>query len=417
MNNILSRYIAENINGDTNLSENDMINYNIKKFNETIEQSKKSDFYSKKLKDIKNIKYLKAIENIPFTSEDEIRENYKKMLCVSIGDVERIVHINTSGSTGKSKTIFFSKKDLEYTISFFRYGLSQFSEKNDKMLILMPFKNENSVGDLVAKAVCQYGVKPLKYGIVKNFDHALESLKISDSIVGDPVQIQALARYMKFHNINIKLKGILTSSDFILKKTVLEIEDAFQCKVYNHYGLTETAYGGAVECDCHSGMHPRENDIYLEIIDPFSGKIVKDGDFGEIVITTFNREAMPLIRYKTGDRGRFLKKRCACSINLKCLDYISGRIKREKDRFNIYKMDGLIFADKTVLDYKFEASADSADISLITFSPESINKNDIEKIIRQNFITDNLNINIKTFLPDEINYSEFHNGKRKIHNI
>ena len=80
MNNILSRYIAENINGDTNLSENDMINYNIKKFNETIEQSKKSDFYSKKLKDIKNIKYLKAIENIPFTSEDEIRENYKKML-------------------------------------------------------------------------------------------------------------------------------------------------------------------------------------------------------------------------------------------------------------------------------------------------------------------------------------------------
>ena len=71
----------------------------------------------------------------------------------------------------------------------------------------MPFKNENSVGDLVAKAVCQYGVKPLKYGIVKNFDHALESLKISDSIVGDPVQIQALARYMKFHNINIKLRN------------------------------------------------------------------------------------------------------------------------------------------------------------------------------------------------------------------
>ena len=74
MNNVLSRYIAENINGDMNLSENDVINYNIKKFNETIEQSKKSDFYSKKLKDIKNIKYLKAIENIPFTSEDEIRE-------------------------------------------------------------------------------------------------------------------------------------------------------------------------------------------------------------------------------------------------------------------------------------------------------------------------------------------------------
>ncbi|MDR2878398.1 MAG: hypothetical protein LBV03_00565, partial [Fusobacteriales bacterium] len=143
MNNVLSRYITENINGNKVLSENDIVNYTIKKFNEIIEQSKKSDFYSKKLKDIKNIKCLNDIENIPFTSEDDIRENYKKMLCVSISDIERIVHINTSGSTGKSKTIFFSKKDLEYTVNFFRCGLSQFSEKNDKMLILMPFKNEN----------------------------------------------------------------------------------------------------------------------------------------------------------------------------------------------------------------------------------------------------------------------------------
>ena len=417
MNNVLSRYITENISRCKDLSGNDMINYNIKKFNETIEQSKKSDFYSKKLKDIKNIKCLKDIENIPFTSEDDIRKNHKKMLCISIGDIERIVHINTSGSTGKSKTIFFSKKDLEYTVNFFRYGLSQFSEKNDKMLILMPFKNENSVGDLVAKAVHKYGVKPLKYGLIENFDHALQNLKISDSIVGNPIQIQALARYMKFHNINKKLKGVLTSSDFIMKETVSEIEEAFQCKVYNHYGLTETAYGGAVECVCHSGMHPRENDIYLEIIDPFTDKNVKDGDFGEIVITTFNREAMPLIRYKTGDRGRFLDKRCACSMNLKCLDYISGRIQREKDRFNIYKTDKLIFADKTVLDYKFEVSADSADISLITFSPEKVNKNEIERVIRQNFVTGSLNINIKTLLPNEINYLEFHNGKRKIYNI
>ena len=119
MNNVLSRYIAENINGDMNLSENDMINYNIKKFNETIEQSKKSDFYSKKLKDIKNIKYLKAIENIPFTSEDEIRENYKKMLCVSIGDVERIVHINTAEAPEKARLFFSQKKIWSIQLIFF----------------------------------------------------------------------------------------------------------------------------------------------------------------------------------------------------------------------------------------------------------------------------------------------------------
>ena len=417
MNDVLSRYITGNIIENRNLSEKNILDYNIRKFNETIKQAKKSDFYAGKLKNTGTIKNLEDIENLPFTGDQDIRNNYKKMLCVSIGEIERIVHINTSGSTGESKTIFFSKKDLEYTINFFRYGLSQFSSKNDRMLILMPFKNENSVGDLVAKSVSMYGVKPLKYGLIENFDHALEKLKISDSIVGDPVQIQALARYSKFRKLNKKLKGVLASSDFILKETINEIEDIFQCKVYNHYGMTETAYGGAVECGCHSGMHIRENDIYLEIIDPLTGKKTEDGSFGEIVITAFNREAMPLIRYKTGDKGRFLEKRCECNINLKCLDYISGRIQREKDRFNIYKTDKLIFRNEAVIDYKFEISEDEINVSVITFSAEKIIKDEMKKIIRENFDTGHLNINIKVLLLNEINYSKFHNGKRKIYDI
>lgn len=415
--NILSKYIIKNITKNKILNKEDMGNYNIKKFNETIKQSKKSVFYAKKLRDINEIQKIEDIEKLPFTEEEEIRENYKKMLCISIGEVERIVHINTSGSTGESKTIFFSKEDLEYTINFFSYGLSQMVTKDDRMLILMPFKNENSIGDLVAKSMSRLGVITEKYGLIEDFDHAIKSLEVSDSIVGAPIQIQALARYSKFKKKNKKLKGVLTSSDYISKKTVDEIEDTFQCKVYNHYGLTETAYGGAVECGYHLGMHPRENDIYIEIIDPFTNKRLEDGEYGEIVLTTFNREAMPLIRYKTGDKGRFLKKKCVCNSSLKCLDYIGGRIQREKDRFNIYKMDEVIFENKYIIDYKFEVVEKEIKMSIITFLKERVDGNKIEKIIKESFNIDDLNISVSVLSLNEINYLEFHNGKRKIYGI
>ena len=415
MTNVLGKYIFKNIAENENLSKKDIVNYNIRKFNETIKRAKKSDFYAEKLKNINNIQNIDDIKKIPFTDEEDIRKHYKKMLCVPIGEIERIVHINTSGSTGNSKTIFFSKKDLEYTVNFFMHGLSQISGRNDKMLILMPFKNENSVGDLVAKSVLRLGIQPLKHGLIENFDDTLEKLKISDSLVGSPVQILALARYSKFKKRNKKLKGILISSDFVLKDLIDEIEEIFQCKVYNHYGMTETAYGCAVECNFHLGMHPRENDIYLEIIDPVSNENTADGEYGEIVLTSFNREAMPLIRYKTGDRGRFLKNSCDCHSDLKCLDYISGRIKREEDRFNIYQMDELLFKDKNIIDYKFEISGNTGKLSVITFSEKKINKVKIEKNIRENFDAENLSISIKTIPINEVSYLEFHKGKRKIY--
>jgi phenylacetate-CoA ligase len=417
MDNILSKYILENISANKNSYEKDRENYNIKKFNETIQRAVKSNFYAEKLKGIKSIQKLDDIKKIPFTDERDIRENYKKMLCVPFDEVERIVHINTSGSTGKSKTIFFSKKDLEYTINFFSRGLSQLAAENDNMLILMPYKNENSVGDLIAKAVHKVGIIPVKYGPVENFEHALETLKISDSVIGDPVQIQALARYSKFKKIEKKLKGVLISSDFVLKETVKEIEETFRCRVYNHYGMTETAYGGAVECTYHSGMHPRENDLYLEIINPETNNHVKDGEYGEIVLTTFNREAMPLIRYKTGDSGRFLKNRCVCNPDLQCLDFINGRIQRTKNRFNIYKMDKLLFENKNIMDYKFELIDKKIKLSVITFSEEKINKAELKKVIRENFDTDNLSINIFILPADKVIYSKFHKGKRKIFEV
>ena len=81
--------------------------------------------------------------------------------------------------------------------------------------------------------------------------------------------------------------------------------------MFEHYGMTEMGLGCAVDCAAHAGLHIRENDLLLEVVDG-AGRPVPDGIEGELAFTTLTRTAMPLIRYRTGDRSALLPGRCPC---------------------------------------------------------------------------------------------------------
>lgn len=100
-------------------------------------------------------------------------------------------------------------------------------------------------------------------------------------------------------------------------------------------GLTESAYGCAVECRSHDGMHIREADIFLECVDVVSGRPVPPGQKGEIVLTTLTREAMPLVRYRTGDYAAILPGPCRCGSPLRRLERVQGRIVRGPDGIHV----------------------------------------------------------------------------------
>jgi phenylacetate-coenzyme A ligase PaaK-like adenylate-forming protein len=97
--------------------------------------------------------------------------------------------------------------------------------------------------------------------------------------------------------------------------------------------MTEMGLGCAVSCEYQNGYHVREADLYLEIIDPDTGKTLPDGTWGEIVFTTLTRVGMPFIRYRTGDISRWKTESCRCGSKLKLLDYIQDR-KIEKGQAN-----------------------------------------------------------------------------------
>ena len=125
-----------------------------------------------------------------------------------------------------------------------------------------------------------------------------------------------------------------------------ELEKTLGRKLYPHYGSRECGLGGAVTCQAFEGMHLRENHIIPEIIDE-QGNVLPDGEYGELVISTIGADAMPLIRYRTGDYTRILPQ-CPCGGVTKRLD----RVSRREGAWPMEELDSVLFTIPELVDYR-----------------------------------------------------------------
>lgn len=105
------------------------------------------------------------------------------------------------------------------------------------------------------------------------------------------------------------------------------LENAWGCKVFDHYGTVETDFGIAIECEAQDGLHVNEADFLLEVIDPETEERLEPGEKGELVVTTLNRKGFPLIRYRLGDLARIINKKCNCGSNLQRIIDIEPKLK------------------------------------------------------------------------------------------
>lgn len=270
---------------------------------------------------------LQDLATLPFTTAQDIRANPFAFVCVSQDSIKRVVTLDTSGTSGKPKRIYFTEDDQELTIDFFRVGMSTFTQPGDRVLILLPGETPGSVGDLLAIGLARLGAIPIKHGPVRDAGQTLKVIEAEaiNGMVGVPTHVLSLVRDPAFQRTNT-VRNVLLSTDHVPNAIKRAIEQAWDCKVYNHYGMTETGLGGGVECQARVGYHLREADLYYEIINPQTGQPVPDGEEGEVVFTTLTRQGMPLVRYRTGDLGRLLPDACACGTALKTLARITTRL-------------------------------------------------------------------------------------------
>ncbi|WP_373482392.1 DVU_1553 family AMP-dependent CoA ligase [Acetobacterium sp.] len=341
-------------------NQDELRSYQLKKIIETLNYAKKNSlFYQKQLNDIDpdTVNSWDDFNRLPFTTGDDLKNQPFEFLCVPQSRVDRIVTLNTSGTSGSKKRIFFTDEDLQKTVDFFDYGMRSLIDNKDRVMVLLPGQAYGTIGNLLKEALDRTKTACIVYGLLADLD-AAEKMIIENKInciVGIPIQVLYLSRIKK--NAFKKVEKVLLSTDYVPQTMVDELNQKFGCRVFNHYGMTEMGYGGGVECEALNGYHLREGDLYFEIVDPDSGKPVADGDYGEVVFTTFNRQAMPLIRYRTGDIGAFSTVACQCGTFLRIMKKIEGRIKNrlcldEGVYFDLKELEEILLAWEDLVDYQ-----------------------------------------------------------------
>ncbi|MFN8528160.1 MAG: AMP-binding protein [Anaerolineae bacterium] len=325
----------------------------------------RSRFYRHTFAKLPPISGLSDLTQLPFTTAEDLCRDPLQFVCVSQDDIQRVVTLDTTGTTGSPKRLYFTKADQELTTDFFHHGMTTFTDPGDRVLILLPGQTPGSVGDLLAVALKRFGAVPVKYGPVINPLDTIEVIRREsiDVIVGVPVHLLSLVRC----DPSLRLKSVLFATDHVSDPIRAALERAWGCQTFDHYGMTEMGLGGGVECEARRGYHLREADLLFEVIDPLNGTPVADGVYGEIVFTTLTRRGMPLIRYRTGDWGRFIPGKCLCGAALRTLERVGARVKGRialnggsSGILTIGMLDHVLFAHPAVVNYAAALSCKDA---------------------------------------------------------
>ncbi|MGE4298486.1 MAG: DVU_1553 family AMP-dependent CoA ligase [Desulfovibrionaceae bacterium] len=267
------------------------------------------------------------VANLPLMTEDTLRREGQRLLCVPQDAVARVVSLRSSGTTGPAKRLCFSDADLELTMDFFAHGMTTFTRPGQTVCILLPGQSPDSVGDLLARALARFGARGVIHGLAPD---PAEAVRVAAAcragvIVGFPVQVLAMARLAEASRTRLAPTAVLLCSDYVPRAVEREVDRIWGCPVHSHWGTVETGLGGGVSCAARDGCHLREADLLVEVLAPDNTPL-PDGAWGELAITTLTRRAMPLIRYRTGDLGRVLPGPCACGSAVRRLDRVQGRL-------------------------------------------------------------------------------------------
>ena len=334
------------------LSRSDLQAFQEERLREVVHRCTETDFYRRKFKEAgivpDDIRTLGDLHKLPFTTKDDLRENYPfGMACIPLKDCVR-VH-SSSGTTGNPTVVLHSKQDLDDWASAVARCLWMVGARPEDV-----FQNSAGYGMFTAGLGFQYGAE--KVGMLTvpaaagNTPRQIKFIRDFGTTV-----LHAIPSYASRIVEVMREEGLDPARDTALRVLCIgaephseaqrrRIEESLGVKAYNSYGISEMMGPGvAFECPQQNGLHIWEDYFIPEILDPVTLEPVPEGAVGELVITTLKREAMPLLRYRTRDLTRFLPGECLC-----------GRHHRRLDRFQGRSDDMIIFKGVNIFPVQIE---------------------------------------------------------------
>ncbi len=290
----------------------------------------RSPFYAEKLSavDLGDVKTQADFEKLPFTEKADLRAAYP--LGLAAVPAERIVRIHSSsGTTGTPVIIPYTQKDVnDWAIQFARCYEMAGITREDRIHITPGYGLWTAgIGFQLGAELLGAMAIPMGPG---NTDKQLKMMEDLGSTVLGATSSYALllAEEIAERGIRDRLrlrKGVIGSERWG-EKMRNRIQNELGIQIYDIYGLTEIYGPGiGISCDVHAGMHIWDDYVYIEVVDPDTGAPLPDGEVGELVLTTLQKEGAPLIRYRTHDLTRIIPGTCACGSRHPRIDTLVGR--------------------------------------------------------------------------------------------
>ncbi len=300
----------------------------------TLRQCMQSPFYRQRFKDahisIDDITCLEDIRKIPFTTKADLRANYPfGLACVPL---EKCVRLHSSsGTTGNPTVILHTQRDLDQWANAVARCLHMVGLRAGDV-----FQNSSGYGMFTGGLGFQYGAERLgMLTVPAAAGNTLRQIKFikdfgTTAIHAIPSYATRLFEVMQEQGVDprrdTKLKTLVIGAEPHSEAQRQRIEEMLGVKAYNSFGMSEMCGPGvAFECPEQNGMHIWEDYYIVEIVNPDTLEPLPVGEVGELVLTTINREAMPLLRYRTRDLTRILPGDCPCGRQHIRLDRMKGR--------------------------------------------------------------------------------------------
>jgi len=269
------------------------------------------------------------ITRLPFTRKQDLRDTYPFGLFAV--PLERVVRVHaSSGTSGKPTVVGYTQSDIEQWSDLMARNFTMVGVSSKDV-----FQNAVNYGLFTGGLGIHYGIERIgATAVPSGTGNTLRQLELMrdfgvTALHCTPSYALYLGEVASESGIidDLKLKVGCFGAEPWAHSTRRELEDLLNCRAYDSYGLSEMyGPGVAFECEEQEGLHIWEDYFLVEVIDPETGEQVAEGEKGELVLTSLKKEAMPLIRYRTGDITRLLEDECACGRTARRISKVLGRV-------------------------------------------------------------------------------------------